>query len=139
MKRIPRMAAVMRPFPYSIDVEKNAAEALELMLAHRFRHLPVTENFVAVSMVTELSIRQASLEEGKPASQISVKRASLPQPYLVDLNAPLDAVAEEMANRQLPSVVVTRGEKVAGIFTLVDACRLLVDSLRGKPSPDDVA
>ncbi len=129
----------MTPFPYSIDVDRNAAEALELMLAHRFRHLPVTENFVAVSMVTEQSIRQATLEEGKPASQVSVKRASLPQPYLVDLNTPLDVVAEQMAKRQIPSVVITKGEKVAGIFTMVDVCNLLADSLRGNSNPDDVA
>ena len=139
MKRIPRMAAVMTPFPYSIDVEKNAAEALELMLAHRFRHLPVTENFVAVSMVTEQSIRQATLEEGKPASQVSVKRASVAQPHLVDLNTPLDKVAEEMANRRISSVVVTKGDKVAGIFTLADVCTLLASALRGTSSPDDVA
>jgi len=139
MKRIPRMASVMTPFPYSIDVNRNAAEALELMLAHRFRHLPVTENFVAVSMVTEQSIRQASLEDGKPASQILVRRAALAQPYLVDLNTPLDVVAAEMAKRQLASVVITKGEKVAGIFTLVDVCSLLADLLRGKSSPDDVA
>lgn len=139
MKRIPRVAAVMTPFPYSVDVGRSAAEALELMLAHRCRHLPVTENHQAYSMVTKESIRSASLEEGKPASQLTSKRACVPQPYLVDLNTPLDVVAEEMANRQIGSAVVTKGQNVAGIFTMVDVCRILANELRGASSPDDVA
>ena len=139
MRGIPPVIKAMTPFPYSIEVDRNAAEALELMLAHRCRHLPVTDNHQAYGMVTEQSIRMASLEEGKPASQITAKRACISQPYLVDLNTPLDVVADEMAKRQAGSAVVTKGLRVAGIFTMVDVCRVLANELRGEPTPDDVA
>ncbi|MEN9582016.1 MAG: Hypoxic response protein 1 [Pseudomonadota bacterium] len=129
----------MTPFPHAIEATKTASEALEVMMAHRFRHLPVTQNHAALGMVTERSIKFATLEEGRPASQLSVKRALTPQPYLVDLNTPLDVVIEEMARRQVASAVVTKGEKVAGIFTMVDVCRLFADTLRGNLTPDDVA
>jgi CBS domain-containing protein len=61
-------------------------------------------------------------------------------PSLVDLNEPLDSVLELMAERQVSCVVATRATRVAGVFTIVDVCSLLVSLLRGQtPTPDDVA
>ena len=54
------------------------------------------------------------------------------EPYVVEMNAPLDEVAREMAERHIGSAVVVRHGKLAGIFSTVDACRLLAEILRDR-------
>ena len=43
-----------------------------------------------------------------------------------------------MAGRHIGSALVVKGEKLAGIFTMTDACRVLADLLRARfHGPDD--
>ena len=59
-------------------------------------------------------------------------------PYVVDLETPLDEVLLEMAARHVGSVLVTRHGKLAGVFTVTDACRVFGEDLRERfpPLPD---
>jgi CBS domain-containing protein len=49
-------------------------------------------------------------------------------------DAPLDAVADEMARRRVGSAIVLTDDAVEGVFTTVDAMRALADALRGAPA-----
>jgi CBS domain-containing protein len=48
------------------------------------------------------------------------------------MTTPLDEVTSEMATRHVGSAVVLRHGKLAGIFSTVDACRLLAEFLRDR-------
>lgn len=140
MLKMPRLASVMTPFPHSVDVDVSAAEALDVMQEHSIRHLPVTRNHVAFSLVSRDAIAREADLSGRAPEAFTVADVCDRDPSLVDLNEPLDGILELMAERQLPCVVATRGERVAGVFTFVDVCGLLVSMLRGEtPVPDDVA
>jgi acetoin utilization protein AcuB len=54
--------------------------------------------------------------------------------YTVAPDAPLDEVADHMADHKIGSVVVLTGGKVSGVFTAVDGLRALADVLRGRPN-----
>lgn len=140
MPKSPRLASVMTPFPHSVELEVDAERALQVMQEHSIRHLPVTRNHVAHSLVSRDAIAREADLSGREPRRFSVADVCERAPTLVDLNTRLDEVIELMAERELACVVVTRGERVAGVFTTVDVCRLLVSVLRGEtPIPDDVA
>ncbi len=59
-------------------------------------------------------------------------------PYVVSVDEPIENVLLTMADRHIGSAVVTKGGKLAGVFTAVDACRCFGDYLRERyPHPDD--
>jgi CBS domain-containing protein len=57
--------------------------------------------------------------------------------YIVDLATPLAAVLRHMAEHRIGSAVVTRRDKLAGVFTATDACRAFADYLEDVAALDD--
>ena len=53
-------------------------------------------------------------------------------PWIVATTAPLDAVLAKMARDQIQTALVVKGGRLAGIFTLTDACRHFAAVLRQK-------
>jgi CBS domain-containing protein len=140
MPKVPRLVSIMTPFPHSVEVDVSAQAALDVMHEHSIRHLPVTRQHLAYSMVSRDAIGREADLSGRSPDAFTVADVCDRDPSLVDLNSPLDEVLDLMAERQLHCVVATRGERVAGVFTIVDACSLLASLLRGeRPIPDDVA
>jgi acetoin utilization protein AcuB len=59
------------------------------------------------------------------AQAMKVEDVMTPHPYTVTPGAPLDEVASAMSRRKIGSAVVVEGGRVVGVFTTVDALRLL--------------
>ncbi len=61
--------------------------------------------------------------------------------YVTDIHTPLDEVLDQMMERRLGSCVVLRHGKLAGIFSTMDACRVLAQVLseRFPGGPGDAA
>lgn len=139
MRRIPRIKLVMTPFPYSIAPSASLEDALAMMAAHDIRHLPVCANHTVVGILSERDTRVAlDLRRGDKGLTVEDVCTSA---YLVDLERRLDEVAAELAKRRIGSAVVLRGDKLAGILTTTDVCRLLAATLREAygDEDDDVA
>jgi acetoin utilization protein AcuB len=138
--RIPRIAKVMTPFPYSIGLDASLRVAREMMVEHSVRHLPVVKGHTLVGIVTERDIKRAlDPELGlPPRDQLFVQDVYVPEPYTVDDHTPLDEVLEHMATHRVGSALVTVRGRLAGIFTATDACREFCVHLRKLfPSADD--
>jgi len=144
MKRIPAIKTVMTPFPYSVDAGASVDEATAFMREHGIRHLPVTDAGRLVGMVSDRDIKlMLGPDFAYPSgSELRVREAMVAEPYVVELETGLDEVLTEMAERHLGSVVVTRRGRLAGVFTVTDACRAFADHLRApfrRPDGDDAA
>ena len=63
-------------------------------------------------------------------SELLVRDAMIRDAYVVDLDTPLDEVLAHMAAEQLGSAIVTRKDKLAGVFTVTDACLAFAEHLR---------
>ena len=139
MQGIPPVKAVMTPFPYFVDVNASISTAKEMMQRHTIRHLPVTEDGELVGVVSDRDIRlvlDPSLEA--PPEERCVGDICIRDVYTVELLDPLDDVLREMARRHIGSALVVRQGKLAGIFTVTDACRLFADLLHSLfPSKED--
>lgn len=142
MAKIPPVKSVMTPFPYSVAPDATVREARELMRSHGIRHLPVLRDHALVGIVTDRDIKlMLGPDFDCPSDEeLLVEDIALDDPYVVGLEEPLDNVLAEMARRHVGSALVTRGERLAGVFTVTDACRCFAEHLRkGRPSGGDAA
>lgn len=140
MRHIPQMVVVMTPFPQHIDARATLTAAQHMMEEHRIRHLPVFENGDVVGVISERDLARATLL-GHPLrdeTELVVGDLCKHRPYFVDVSDPLDRVLDALAENNLGSALVLKDGELAGIFTTVDACRLLATTLREHfphPSP----
>ena len=132
MKRIPTIKSAMSPFPYSVDVGASVADAQEFMREHRIRHLPVTQEGNLVGSVSDRDIKLVlGPDFAYPDAEATrVADVLVRDAYIVDMNTGLDDVLAHMAEHHLGSAIVTRQGKLAGIFTVTDACRHFAEYLR---------
>jgi len=127
MNRIPLLKTVMTPFPWWIDIDEPLLAAREMMRKHKVRHLPVKEHGKLVSVVTDRDLKFAlDPELGLPPREsLRVRDVCVYTAYIVDIESRLEAVLEAMAERKIGSALVTRDGNLVGIFTSMDACRVL--------------
>jgi len=125
MKKMPLLATVMSPFPYSVDLDASFELACELMGHHNVRHLPVTHEHAIVGVITDRDMTSAINLHSSSASagSLSVRDLYMSDPYIVSVDEPLDKVLLTMAERHIGSAIVTKADKLVGMFTSVDACR----------------
>lgn len=141
MARIPTIKSVMTPFPHAVSSGDTIADARRAMTQNGIRHLPVIDDARLIGILTLRDIERVeaiSEHAGKITPVGEVCRFPV---YSVDLDEPLDNVLLHMASERLGSVLVIRQERVVGIFTVTDACRLLAVHLRRDlpPTGDEVA
>lgn len=139
VKSIPQIKAVMTPFPHWISSDRPVSEAVRLMADHGIRHLAVKTGAKLVAVVTEHDVRNAR-NLNPQADQLEVGDICGKQAYVVELSEPLDRVLLGMADNYVDSALVVKDGKLAGIFTITDACRGFGDLLRSLfPSGGDDA
>jgi CBS domain-containing protein len=129
--RMPPVGAAMTPFPSSVRSDAPVTEVEELMASHRIRHVPVQADGQIVGIVSERDLRRL-INPALPAAdkqRIRVRDVMQRDVYVVEIGTPLATVLGEMAERRLGSAVVTRNGKLVGIFSTVDACRILAREL----------
>ena len=143
MKYLPHIKSVMTPFASSIDIEAPIDEARKFMQHHNIRHLPVTDGDVLVGILTDRDIKlYLGPDMDYPdVDGTKVRNVYKEEPYIVDLNERLDNVLIIMANNHFGSALVTRKDKLVGVFTATDACRSFAEYLRDqfRPSGGDEA
>jgi len=132
VKRIPAIKSVMTPFPYSVDEGATVDIALEFMREHQIRHLPVTADGQLAGMISDRDIKLMLGPDFAylKGNELRVRDAMVQDAYIVDLGTRLDEVLQHMAEQQLGSAIVTRKGKLAGVFTVTDACQAFAEHLR---------
>ncbi len=128
-KSIPPVKAVMTPFPHSIEATASTTEAKEMMVGFGFHHLPVMDHGELIGVVGESDLRRAERAGG---GALKVADVAHQETFEVDLSEPLDQVLAKMARRQTGSVLVVKEGRLAGIFTVTDACRSFAECLRAQ-------
>jgi acetoin utilization protein AcuB len=141
-KKIPYVGSVMTPFPHFVDSDDQVAEVERLMAQHHIRHIPVQQDGRVVGIVSERDLYHL-LDRFVPEtdkSRIRARDIMLDEPYIVAFDTPLNEVALEMAKRHIGSAIVLHHEKLAGILSATDICRILAELLESEfSSPGDDA
>jgi len=134
LDHMPLIKAVMTPFPHSVRIDEPVTRAEAIMREHGVRHVPVEEDGRLVGVATERDIGLLVNRALDPThrERIRVRQVCVSDPYVVDLNAPLARVLTDMADRHIGSALVVRKDKLVGIFTVTDACRVLASILEAR-------
>ncbi len=128
MKQMPMIQKVMTSMPHTIGDDIPIKKALEQMREYNIRHLPVQKAGKLVGVVTDRDLKLAASFSG--SADLSVEDVMTPDPYAVVPEAALDQVAFEMAEKKYGCAIVQQSNgKVVGIFTAVDAMRVLGEVL----------
>jgi universal stress protein A len=129
------VSALMTRGPLPIDAQQSLAEALHRMEGLSFRHLPVIDGHRVVGMLAEAQIlRYAREHPAEELDRVLVTQA-MGEAFSVTSDAPVRAVARAMVERRLDAAVVMEKERIAGMFTAVDALSALAELDRDDAAP----
>jgi acetoin utilization protein AcuB len=129
----------MTPEPITISEDESMGEALVLMRRSQIRHLPVVNGNLLVGIVTDRDLRRASpsllsgIAEDKykeVLDETPVSRIMTREPFTVRLDTDLVDAVRVMVDKKISSLPVVNGAELVGIFTEVDAMRVLLDVLK---------
>ncbi len=126
----PNVARFMSATPVVVEQERTLAEAHDLMRRHGIRHLPVLDRGRLVGVVSQRDLYLLETLRGVDIATERVAEAMTADPFTTSPDAPLDAVAAEMADHKYGCAVVMEDGGVVGVFTTVDALRALATLLR---------
>lgn len=127
--------SAMTPFPYSIEAGAPASSAKTMMVQFRIRHLPVREGerLVGVLCARDLECAERFGVSLEPGTALTVRDLCLPGGfYVVPASEPLETVLRHMAEQHLEVALVLRDGRLAGIFTVTDACRQYAHCLQSR-------
>lgn len=127
---IPAVSHYMTHQPYTIARDATLEEAHRMMREHSIRHLPVLEDGTLVGIVSDRDLRLFETIADLDFSGTYVDEAMHERPFVVTGDTALDEVLDTMAEHKYGSVIVMGRDGVEGIFTSVDACRVLADILK---------
>ena len=133
LKHIPTVLSVMSPFPYTINADEPAAAATRMMAEHAIRHLPVLDKGQLIGVISDRDIRRALLGAAGPGAQsLRVGDICALEVYVIDIGERLDNVLLHMAGEHIGSALVMKEGRLAGIFTMTDACHHFGELLRAR-------
>ena len=141
-KKIPYVGSVMTPFPHFVDTDDPVTEVERLMSEHGIRHIPVQQDGRVVGIVSQPDLYHllGRFVPETDKGRIRARDIMLDEPYIVAFDTPLNEVALEMAKRHTGSAIVLHHEKLAGILSATDICRILAEILESEfSSPGDDA
>ena len=129
------VGALMTAQPFTIGRRETLETAHRLMREHRIRHLPVLERGELIGIVSQRDLYFLETIRGVDLEKDVVEDAMTTETYTVAPDTPIGAVAKNMARHRYGCAVVLERGKVAGIFTMTDALRLVSALAPSAPSP----
>lgn len=118
------------PNPITATTHSNVEELARVMKDHGIRHLPILDGTKLVGIVSERDLKVVAGLKALERVQVTAADIMSPDPVTVDAATPLDAVAFEMAEKKIGSVLVSDGDDFLGIFTVTDALNALIETVR---------
>lgn len=130
MQTIKAVQDVLTVCPHSVGLDQPLEVAERLMREHQIRHLPVQSAGKLVGVISDRDLKSAMSWSISTDKQLMVDEAYIPEPYIVAPETPLTEVLERLVAERIGCALVVAKDKLVGIFTTTDACRILARALR---------
>lgn len=111
--------------PHTIAPEQSLSEAHRLMRDNDIRHLPVLRSGELIGIVTQRDLHLIESLRDVDPDTVQVSEAMSTEVYTVGPRTSVRVIASEMATQKYGSAVVMEHGQVIGVFTTVDALRVL--------------
>lgn len=137
--RIVVISEIMTRELVTLSPEQSLREAVELLLAHRIRHLPVVEEGSRlVGIVTDRDVKRAtpSLLSGvgreeyeRVLEETRVAQFMTREPMVISPGTPVKTVVKILVDTKVGALPVVNAGHLVGIVTEIDLLRVLNDLL----------
>ena len=126
--------------PITVSEDTSMKEAMLLLRSHHIRHLPVANGKVLVGLVSDRDIRKAapSLLSGigkndyeQVLEDTPVGRIMTREPFTVTESTSIVDAVSVLVEKKSGSLPVVAGTEIVGIFTEIDALKILLGRLNG--------
>lgn len=137
MNQTTTIGEVMTAQPLSVEPQDKISDVKHLMTKHSIKHLPVVKDSRVIGILTDrdIKLRQAVSDDQNFHASALVDGVYLPNPYTTTPDTLLTEALDVMTGNSIGStIVVDDAGRLLGIFTSMDACRLLVDVLENRPA-----
>jgi len=125
------ISEVMTSHIHTIGSDQTVDHARHMMQELGIHHLPVLKGGRMIGILTARALKLAYIVDGQKVPSLKVSEVCEEDVYTAQLNESLSAVATEMFKRHaVCCIIVDDREKIVGIFTATDACRLLSELSR---------
>ena len=128
MKKTTPVRDYMSHLPEEIDRRERLASAIECMKARHIRHLPVMDGPRIFGILSRQDVQDAWLRYGAGTTKRAVGDVCTRDPLTVPPLATIPDVARKMVDRGVTSALIVDEGVLVGIFTSVDALRVLADA-----------
>ena len=124
--------------PITVSEDTSMKDAMLLLRTHKIRHLPVANGKQLVGLVSDRDIRRASpsllsgigkSEYEQVLDDTTVARIMTREPFTVAENTTLEEAVRVLVERKFGSLPVVEGTDLVGIFTEIDALKVLLSQL----------
>jgi len=128
MKSAP-ISSIMTKNVVSVSPEQKIIDVKHIYEKKKFHHhIPVTENGKLVGMLSLIDfmyhIKGAGLSDDAAVyNELSVKDIMTPNPYAVNAETTITAVAEELSKGRYRAIPIVENEKIVGIVSTADVIR----------------
>ena len=92
-----------------------------MMHDHDIHHPPVMDGGV-ITQKDINAIQMLVLDRGTDEN-LENRHAYISKPYIVDINDPLEKMLLKMEHEHIGAAIISKHEKLVGVFTYIDACR----------------
>ena len=127
MRKTTPIRSYMSPLPEEIDRRETLDAATARMQEYHIRHLPVMDGPTLYGILSRQEVHEAWLRYGNAAGTRAVGEVCTVDPYTVSPLAAITDVARVMVGRGITSALVVDEGMLVGIFTSVDALRVLAE------------
>jgi len=125
-----KISDIMTSAPISIAPGEPVRVAKRRMAEHSIKHLPVVdENGILLGILTDrdLKMRQAVSDDPAFHDTVTAGTVAVTDPYTVAPDTPAGKVLRVMVDQHIGSALVVEDGMLLGIFTSMDACRVLAE------------
>ena len=132
----------MTKAPITVGEDTSMKEAVELLRQYHIRHLPVVQGHFLVGIVSDRDIRKASpsLLSGVDMTEYEdvlrntpISRVMTREPFTVTAETDLREAVQLLVDKKIGAIPVVDGKELVGIFSEIDAFKLLLGVLSQVP------
>lgn len=123
MRELPTIEVVMNPIVHSYESSLTVRELLRELQSAGYRHAPIKEHSKLIGLVSERDLLAAD-------DSITLKELCTSEVRIVEINTLLNEVLDFMWSESIGSVLIQDKNKLVGIFTTIDACRVFSEFLK---------